>query len=152
MSRLCFLLVPFVGAIISVYGQGGFTPINTDQFALAVSDFELPWADAVAACTARGQSLLSVDSAGKDRVLVDLFVNGGANMTLPGNNSWIGATESREGAWIWQSSNEPLYYTRWMVGQPDDISSINCAYQAVQALLYWRDANCSAPMYFICES
>jgi hypothetical protein len=45
-----------------------------------------------------------------------------------------------------------MYHARWMIGQPDDLENINCAYQAVQNLLYLRDANCSAAMYYICES
>lgn len=39
-----------------------------------------------------------------------------------------------------------------MDGQPDDKENLNCVYLASTAMLYWRDANCSASMYFICES
>lgn len=73
-------------------------------------------------------------------------------MTLKGN-SWVSATEVKEGVWQWASLNKPVYYRRWfMDGQPDDKDNLNCVYLASTAMLYWRDANCSASMYFICES
>ena len=66
-------------------------------------------------------------------------------------NAWNSATELTEGVWNWDSTGRPLYHTRWFVGQPDDVDNLNCVYMAKTALLYWRDANCSAGMYFICE-
>jgi len=118
---------------------------------LVVSTFQLPWADAQNYCKNINRTLLSVNSPDKDRLLVNLFVNGASgNVTMMGN-SWISAKEKSEGVWNWDSNEEPLYYTRWFVGQPDDTGDLNCVYQAKTALLYWRDANCSAPMYFICE-
>lgn len=73
-------------------------------------------------------------------------------MTLPGNNIWTSAYENKEGAWEWESTGEPLFHQRWYIGQPDDVENLSCAYAAGTGLLYWRDANCSAPMFFICES
>ena len=71
-------------------------------------------------------------------------------VNLPGN-TWVSGKEISEGVWNWDSNGLPFYHTRWFVGQPDDLTSLNCVYLASSALFYWRDANCSAPMYFICE-
>lgn len=143
---------------------------------------QLPWIQAKAACEANGQKLVSVESPTKDDLLVQLFVeqrnnngkqlsNNSVNTEDPINfnqqlfifycsltvtlqgNSWISATEVREGVWHWDSLGKPLYHSRWfMDGQPDDTENLNCVYLASTAMLYWRDANCSASMYFICES
>lgn len=95
-------------------------------------------------------SLISVDNVKKDSGLVDFFIDGaGADLLI--GNAWISATETVEGVWQFDSTKKPCYHTRWFVGQPDDIGNLNCAYLAKSAMLYWRDANCSAPMYFLCE-
>lgn len=75
-------------------------------------------------------------------------------VTLPGAQSWIAAREIREGAWVnvVESNVQPLYYTRWFSDQPDDLENLSCAFQHTMFHLYWRDGNCSAPFYFICES
>lgn len=83
-------------------------------------------------------------------VIYKLLLN--FSVALKGN-SWVSATEVREGVWHWASLDKPLYHSRWfMDGQPDDKENLNCVYLASTAMLYWRDANCSASMYFICES
>ncbi|OXA53909.1 uncharacterized protein LOC110849766 [Folsomia candida] len=134
--------------------ESGFTTVIHGDLELDVSDEQLPFDDAFFACYRNNKTLLSVDSEGKDRILVDLFINGGSNVTLPGTQSWIAARESREGVWVnvVAGSLQPLYYTRWFIDQPDDTENLSCAFQHTLFDLNWRDGNCSAPFYFICES
>jgi len=69
---------------------------------------------------------------------------------LPGTHFWIGASEDREGVWTWETG-QPLFYSRWVIGQPDSLTELNCAFLAAHQLLYWRDGNCSAAFFYICE-
>ncbi|CAG7724388.1 unnamed protein product [Allacma fusca] len=121
------------------------------------SDNTLPWVEARQACRDTNRSLVSVDSADKDRNLVRLLRASGngaiENSTVIKGQSWSSGHEVAEGVWEWDSTHEPFFYTRWFVGQPDALDDINCVYLATRGVsdLYWRDANCSAAMHFICE-
>ncbi|CAL8101313.1 unnamed protein product [Orchesella dallaii] len=151
MKKITFFFRAFVTCWLVHATIGQFQTVTYGGHTFSVSDNQLPWAEAVNACNANGQSLASVEDMEKDDILVQLFVEKlHTNVTMKGN-SWISANEVSEGVWHWASLNKPTYYTRWFVGQPDDIENLNCVYMALNSLLYWRDANCSASMYFVCE-
>ncbi|ODM99433.1 Lectin subunit alpha [Orchesella cincta] len=151
MDKPVVIFVVAVACFLAGSVIGQFESVNHGGYTFSVSETALPWAQAKESCESIGQKLVSIENATKDDVMVQLFVEKlHTNVTLRGN-SWISAAEVTEGVWHYASINKPTYHTRWFVGQPDDTENLNCVYLAVNAMLYWRDANCSASMYYICE-
>jgi hypothetical protein len=58
--------------------------------------------------------------------------------------AWTGFNDRlAEGSFVW-SSGDPVTYTNWAGGEPNDMSGEDCAH--IQEEGTWNDANCSVPL------
>merc|ERR1712080_163376 len=69
---------------------------------------------------------------------------------------WIGATDqNREGKWYWAHSLEPITYSQWGDGEPDNSGDIyhkqNCAMMNKSQSYNWNDEICRAPSFYVCQ-
>ncbi len=95
------------------------------------------WADASAACEARGASLLAIDDADENAALLALGLA----------DAWIGFTDAaKEGTFAW-SSGATSSYTNWAATQPD--GSGDCAVFLADGT--WDDDACSQKRGYVCE-
>lgn len=90
-----------------------YNPATTHNYFLLTSS---SWTEAEALAVSMGGHLVTVNDAAENDWVVSTFSNfGGQPRAL-----WTGLTDSaQEGIFTW-SSGEPVSYTNWEVGQPDD--------------------------------
>ena len=105
------------------------------------------WPDAEAACQVHGAHLASLASPKQNAAVGGLL----APEEFP--ECWIGMTDSAtEGSWVW-SDGEPVIFTSWSGGQPDNVhrgaddcasaaTGQDCATLAKSGL--WMDRTCEA--------
>lgn len=114
-SLTVLLLSSFAtAAIIPVAGP--FTnPSNGHQYTLLDRS---TWTEGEAAAVAMGGHLVSVNSREEHDWLVSTFLSGADSTRI----LWIGLTDAAsEGNFIW-TSGEPLTFTFWYPGEPNDYS------------------------------
>jgi hypothetical protein len=97
------------------------------------------WADASAACVARGGHLVTIAGAEENAFLVGLGVA----------DAWIGYTDAAmEGTFVWVSGHST--YVNWAMSQPDNAGGTeNCA--SITADGTWNDLPCDATRSFVCQ-
>jgi hypothetical protein len=90
-----------------------YNPANGHNYFLLTTS---PWTEAEAAAVRLGGHLVTVNDAAENDWVVSTFSNfGGQPRAL-----WTGLTDAaQEGVFVW-SSGEPVSYTNWESGQPDD--------------------------------
>ncbi len=100
----------------------------------------LSWAEAVAACKARGAEIVTISSAEENAYLTGLGVE----------NTWIGFTDAEaEGEYVW-ASGVKTGYLNWAMGQPDDAgANEDCAQLLADGT--WNDNTCAAKLGYICR-
>jgi len=128
---------------IAVLLSTGITLMNSQSFAQSVWSVNghtyeavyapgLTWAQAQAACEARGGYLATITSAEENDFIKSLFENNSAFWYFDGANAlgpWIGgiqASGSSEpgGGWGWLNG-EPFSYTDWSSHDPDNCCGLN---------------------------
>jgi len=64
---------------------------------------------------------------------------------------WIGLNDlETEGTFKWVSG-EPITYTRWATGEPNNLNNEDCAQLYPDGT--WNDKACSSPWYrYLCEA
>ncbi|MBW2037054.1 MAG: C-type lectin domain-containing protein [Deltaproteobacteria bacterium] len=115
------------------------------------------WYNAKLACSNLGGHLVTISSEEENQRVTELQV------AVGGNGIWIGLTDAaREGSWVW-ITGEPVTYTNWWKGQPDDCWGIeDCAHiepvGEIFCIWRWNDLNCGAtarlsgyPFGYVCE-
>ena len=133
---LLFSLIAATGFAQSVWSGNGHTYE-------AVYAPGLTWAQAQAACEARGGYLATITSAGENDFIKSLFENNSAFWYFDGANAlgpWIGgiqASGSSEpgGGWGW-FNGEPFSYTDWSSHDPDNCCGLN-----QNRIIFIRDGN-----------
>lgn len=105
---------------------------------LVCRDAAATWAEAQAACAARGASLVTVNDAKENAYLASLLAD-----------AWIGLSDAAtEGTWV--SGAEESAFASWGMGQPDDAGgNEDCA--TIGAEGAWNDLPCDAKRPFVCE-
>jgi hypothetical protein len=99
---------PAVALVGGQLGQWHYNPA-TGHVYQQVND--LTWEEAEAYAVGVGGHLVTINDQAEDDWL---------EATFTGENLWIGFTDRDvEGTWVW-SSGEPVTYTDWCPGQPDD--------------------------------
>jgi hypothetical protein len=111
-------------------------------------DGQESWADAKAQCASQGKSLLTINDAEEEA-----WVQGIAS-ALSTQKWWMGFNDrASEGTFVW-GSGEPVTYTNWYPGEPndaggdEDCGQLNRFYPE----LGWNDEPCSLHLRYICES
>jgi hypothetical protein len=99
------------------------------------------WADAGAACAARGASLVQIDDPDEIRFLRGAGVS----------SAWLGLSDiAEEGSWRW-ADGSALGYARWGAGEPNDSAGIeDCAELRPDGA--WNDLDCAQVRPFVCEA
>ncbi len=102
------------------------SPINGNLFGLTPP---LTWQQAEAVAVQEGGHLATIRNTQENAWLTSTFAN---QATM-----WIGLSDATtEGAWAW-SSNEPLNFTRWVGGGPDNFN--NQDYGVLLSSGFWDD-------------
>jgi C-type mannose receptor len=103
------------------------------------------WDAARAACVAWGGDLVAIGDD-EEQALLQTFVAA---------SSWIGATDvAVEGVFAW-SNGEPLSYTSWNPGEPNDSNGEDCGEiygpGVTVAPFLWNDLACDQALSAVCE-
>ena len=92
------------------------------------------WTDSENAAIQLGGHLVTVSDAAENEWVRSTFINyGGVN-----RNFWIGFSDAAvEGDWVW-ASGEPVTYTNWSSGNPDNVNNEDYAYMS-STVGFWND-------------
>lgn len=65
---------------------------------------------------------------------------------------WIGANDlGSEGCFYWVNNGQPVIFSNWSPGQPDNGGSEHCGEIRGHFNYLWNDHQCDQKKYFICE-
>jgi hypothetical protein len=112
--RASFAVVLFCTVVRGVpIGSGVFNPANGHTYFLLDKS---AWTVAETEAVALGGHLASVNNAAENQFLLDAFCSGADSKRV----LWIGLTDQgNEGHFHW-TSGEPLTYTNWFMGEPNN--------------------------------
>jgi cysteine-rich repeat protein len=108
-----------------------------------VTAIQQAWPDARLTCMTWGGDLVVIGSAGEQALL---------QPGLAGTH-WIGISDSAlEGTFTWVSG-EPVSYTNWVAGEPDDAGGVQDCGQIRGPIAdyQWSDGQCDTLLRSICE-
>jgi cysteine-rich repeat protein len=107
------------------------------------------WDAAESFCVGGGGHLVSISSkAENDFVYLNVMPSDFLDPTSP---RWIGLNDKAiEGSFVW-SSGEPLSYTNWRSGEPNDSGGNEDCVEQRWSDGKWNDNNCTQTRLFICE-
>ena len=142
----------FLILLLSGCGQRSEFLCEGERFALGSSRYCLyttgtSWRDAEAQCRQRGGHLLALNGEEESRAIIKRLTEfKGISEKL-----WIGLSDAeQEGRWRW-SSAEPVRFTRWDKGEPNDTDGReDCADWRISDGV-WNDVPCNAKIHYICE-
>ncbi|MCK6506592.1 hypothetical protein L6R53_25000 [Myxococcota bacterium] len=118
---------------------------DTDAHVYLYCTTALAWEDAQDACLARGYDLVALSSEEEQLAVSDLAY------ALYASSWWSGFNDiESEGDWAW-SNGEPVTWTDWASGEPNDSSGEDCA-QFLWSGYQWNDAACTTAQPYVCES
>jgi len=102
------------------------------------------WTDAVSACAALGPNAYIATST-------DPLENGVIAHLAALDDVWIGASDSAtEDVWLWDTG-EPMPYTNWRSGEPNDSNGEDCMILEGDNAGLWDDRGCSNLYAYVCE-
>ena len=101
----------------------------------------MSWSEAEAYAQGIGEHLVTIDDAAEQAWVHSAFASF--------DSLWIGLSDAvEEGTWVW-SSGEPVVYTNWASGEPNNGNSYNWALMASDGL--WYDFYASARLWALIE-
>ena len=125
--RAASYAVVVVLALVGVQGVARGDPLDLYQWSsadggndhfYALTTQAREWDAAQAEAQSYGGNLVTIGSAAENAFLVSAFLSG----SDIGNTYWIGLTdEDTEGVFVWVTG-EPLSYTNWNDGEPNDFA------------------------------
>jgi hypothetical protein len=143
MKNLSWIIISCSLCTLSIQAAGILTgpvynPATTHSYFLLTSS---SWTDAEATAVSLGGHLVTVNDAVENDWLVSTFSNfGGQPRAL-----WTGLTDTaQEGVFAW-ASGEPVSYTNWETGQPDDGGGF---YPHEDYVLIWPSPGPRSPGYW----
>ncbi|MEQ1565525.1 MAG: MopE-related protein [Myxococcota bacterium] len=105
----------------------------------------LDWVAALSACRAIGYDLVALGDAGEEVWVSDTALTVSANVWWSGFND-----RALEGDFVW-SSGEPVSYSNWAAGEPNNSGEEDCA-QLLWSGYAWNDAACGSALPYVCET
>lgn len=103
------------------------------------------WLSAESACASQGGHLATISSFVESLLLASRY------STSAGNPAWIGINDRRtEGTYEW-SSGEPVVYTRWSTGEPNNFGGSEDCSTMWSSDGSWNDTTCGGSTRGICE-
>ncbi|KAJ7999322.1 hypothetical protein DPEC_G00193180 [Dallia pectoralis] len=133
---------------IRVKFQGGSCPKGWMKFESScyyISTLNKKWEESRQDCIDRGVDLVIINSTEEQSFINSLFG--------PGNNTWIGLTDSvTEGTWIWVDGT-PLTTRFWDKGQPNNLNNQDCGefIHKSSGPGEWNDDRCQKNNSWICK-
>jgi cysteine-rich repeat protein len=104
------------------------------------------YSSALVSCDGKGGKLVSITSQAEQ----DFVFNSVLDKSIA-HPRWIGLTDlATEGMYKWESS-EPVAYTHWLSGQPDNFQDSEDCVEMFQGTGEWNDDNCTYEYEYICE-
>ena len=114
------------------------------------------WNQSERFCKAHGMELVSIESRAEQRMLVDIIRSKKRKNSTTGSHDigfWTSGSDSgHESQWKWTATGQPLKFTNWRSGQPDN------RHQDEHHLLIWKrepydwlDDKGNWFAFFICE-
>ena len=108
------------------------------------------WQDAKARCQKHGGHLVTINDAKEHIFIINMAATLHGDYVL-----WIGLRRDSNGSFSYWDNGEPLTFTRWMLGEPNNFfNEENCT----KMLRYsgdWLDVTCEGPFAgkhpFVCE-
>nr|XP_029734465.1 perlucin-like [Aedes albopictus] len=116
------------------------------------------WIGALEYCSRRNMRLAIITNSTENQLVLDEIHSVQANSMTALSNVWIGASDNlQEGSFVWHETGEPVQYTSWAPGQPDNKWSnedcVEIAYRWYTRWSWaWNDRQCTNEQNFICES
>uniref|UniRef100_A0A1I8NIS9 C-type lectin domain-containing protein n=1 Tax=Musca domestica TaxID=7370 RepID=A0A1I8NIS9_MUSDO len=107
------------------------------------------WFRSFTACSALNMSLVTIEDHAKSQEINRLVLRTfGKNKIL-----WIGAVRGdRSDKFTWITTGEPLVYSFWKSGQPDNFGNAEfCLQIGWGSEMQWNDHQCRANYGYICE-
>ncbi|XP_063431478.1 perlucin-like [Mytilus trossulus] len=110
------------------------------------------WAESTVYCHMFGSELTSIETELENRFVIGMLQNmkGSFNPV----KFWLGGSDmAEEGSWVWAKSGQPLTYTNWQHGNPDNGNDgdEHCMDLREDHHWQWGDNNCDEHFYFVCE-
>ena len=103
------------------------------------------WAEAAARCEELGGVMASIASEDEHTAFLR------ATLGLQWTSWWLGLSDQRvEGTFEW-ADGEPLVFTRWSNGEPNDSGSREDCAQLVPWNGLWNDLDCGRRLPFVCQ-
>ncbi|XP_041374864.1 perlucin-like protein isoform X2 [Gigantopelta aegis] len=68
---------------------------------------------------------------------------------------WLGGTDIlHDGTWFWMHSKDPITFSAWVSGQPDNFHGENCIHlnRYGSGTWGWNDYDCKTKLYGLCET
>jgi hypothetical protein len=101
------------------------------------------WEDAERYCAQQGGSLVTIDDAAENALVLALAQEAG-------QSPWLGGSDGQlEGTWVW-ADGAALVYDNWHPGEPNDVGNGEDCLE-LRADGAWNDAPCSRTKAFVCE-
>lgn len=115
-------------------------PANSHDYLLVTN--AMSWSNAQAYAVSLGGHLVSISDAAEYDWILNTF----------GTEYWIGLNDmATEGVWTW-SSGDPVTFTDWLPGEPNDLMGEDAAYlTAVTGQVGWNDMPESTEAGFVVE-
>ncbi|XP_069188489.1 macrophage mannose receptor 1 isoform X1 [Procambarus clarkii] len=117
--------------------------------------FKANWFKAAQYCRFHGMQLAGVETERQNRFLEQHIQDAG----LGHEHFWTSGTDQgEEGRFFWMSNGQPITYTNWNAGEPNNFQYENGEMEHCLELwnrdgkgLKWNDSPCSFETFFICE-
>ncbi|KAJ0070657.1 hypothetical protein NL108_017330 [Boleophthalmus pectinirostris] len=104
--------------------------------------FPLSWSMAQGVCIHFGGGLATIHTPEEAAFVSKL---------AQGREAWIGFSDAQnEDFWLWLNS-EPITYTQWCPGEPNNANGEHCAAINFTSDQCWNDENCNNKFPFVCE-
>ncbi|XP_063884292.1 mannose-binding protein-like isoform X2 [Scylla paramamosain] len=117
--------------------------------------FKANWYKALQYCRFHGMHLASIESLRENTRIENYIKEAG----LGHEHFWTSGTDQgEEGSFFWMSNGQPVTYTNWNAGEPNNFQYENGEMEHCLELwnrdgkgLKWNDSPCSFETFFICE-
>ncbi|XP_072392015.1 uncharacterized protein [Diabrotica undecimpunctata] len=110
-------------------------------------DYKGRFTEAAFYCRMLHMSLVTINSAEENQAIEKYIRDNNL-----GSRWWTAGTRLLDDTWTWFTNGQPVGYTKWDKGQPDNINEkcINLQHTNENGL-FWNDLNCNDQHPFICE-
>ncbi|KAH3843092.1 galactose-specific lectin nattectin-like [Dreissena polymorpha] len=130
--------------------------VRHDQSCYLFSHLLANWPESMVYCQAYGAHLAFIESDREQKFIQAQVFSTMGSQTDPLKFFWLGGTDAvSEGEWFWANIVEPITYTNWNPGEPNNDNNHDDHHQDCLAMYsssgLWDDGYCEVKHNFICE-